>query len=100
MHSAVTGLTFTLGLIADKIVFRSLRREYIIRVNPKMSTQEVASYVTCEDFQYYWQRANERIQSSYSGPHFGHYKLPLLTVTYQPSTRRNYLCALLGGGVV
>ena len=40
----------------------------------KLSKEEVASYVTVDDFQYYWQRANERISSSYSGLHFGHYK--------------------------
>ena len=40
----------------------------------QMSKEEVASYVTVEDFQYYWQRANERISSSYSGLHFSHYK--------------------------
>jgi len=40
----------------------------------KMSKEDIATYVTAEDFQYYWQRANERISSSYSGLHFGHYK--------------------------
>ena len=40
----------------------------------KMSQEELATYVTVEDFQHYWQRANERISSSYSGLHFGHYK--------------------------
>ena len=40
----------------------------------KMSQEEVAAYVTVDDFQYYWQRANERISSSYSGLHFSHYK--------------------------
>ena len=40
----------------------------------KMSMDEVATYVTAEDYQFYWQRANERISSSYSGLHFGHYK--------------------------
>ena len=40
----------------------------------KMSQEQIATYVTAEDFQYYWQRANERISSSYSGLHFGHYK--------------------------
>ena len=39
-----------------------------------MGPEEVAKYVTVEDFQYYWQRADERIQSSYSRLHFGHYK--------------------------
>lgn len=40
----------------------------------RMTDEEVATFVTAEDFQYYWQRANERISSSYSGLHFGHYK--------------------------
>lgn len=40
----------------------------------KMSDEQIATFVTVEDFQYYWQRANERISSSYSGLHFGHYK--------------------------
>ena len=39
-----------------------------------MSKDEVSTYVTVEDFQHYWQKANERIFSSYSGLHFGHYK--------------------------
>lgn len=34
----------------------------------------MATYVTVEDFQYYWQHANERIPSLYSELHFGHYK--------------------------
>lgn len=40
----------------------------------KMLNKEVATYVTTEDFQDYWQTANERISSSFSGLHFGHYK--------------------------
>ena len=40
----------------------------------QMSGEEISTYVTVEDFQYYWQRANERISSSYSGLHYGHYK--------------------------
>ena len=40
----------------------------------KMSKEEVAMYVSTEDFQDYWQTANERISSSASGLHFGHYK--------------------------
>ena len=39
-----------------------------------MSKEDVSTYVTVEDFQHYWQKANERISSSYSGLHFGHYK--------------------------
>ena len=40
----------------------------------EMSADQIATYVTVEDFQYYWQRSNERISSSYSGLHNGHYK--------------------------
>jgi hypothetical protein len=38
-----------------------------------LSPQEVAIYVTPEDFQLFWQTARERTGSSYSGLHFGHY---------------------------
>ena len=40
----------------------------------KMPHKEMATYVTTEDFRDYWQTANERTSSSYSGLHFGHYK--------------------------
>ena len=39
-----------------------------------LSREQIASMVTAEDFRYYWQRVNERISSSYSKLHFGHYK--------------------------
>ncbi len=39
-----------------------------------LSPPEVATYVTVEDFQYFWQRAQERTRPLYSGLHFGHYK--------------------------
>jgi hypothetical protein len=38
---------------------------------------EVATYVTVEDYQYFWQRAHECTGSLYSGLHFGHYKAAL-----------------------
>ncbi len=38
---------------------------------------EVATYVTIEDFQYFWQRERERTGSLYSGLHCGHYKAVL-----------------------
>ena len=38
-----------------------------------LSPTEVATYVTLEDFQHFWQTARERTGSSYSGLHFGHY---------------------------
>ena len=40
----------------------------------KLSQEEAVTYVTSDDFQYYWQRPNEKISSSYSGLHFGHHK--------------------------
>jgi hypothetical protein len=36
--------------------------------------EEVVDFVSTTDFQSYWQHANEDIQSSKSGCHFGHYK--------------------------
>ena len=36
----------------------------------RMTDEEVATFVTAEGFQYYWQRVNERISSSYSRPTF------------------------------
>ena len=53
---------------ATKLLFEEAAITYAA-----MSNEEVATYVTVEDFQHYWQKANERISSSYSGLHFGHY---------------------------
>ena len=38
------------------------------------TTEEISTFVSTDDFQYFWQRADEFIQSSYSNVHFGHYK--------------------------
>ena len=38
----------------------------------QLSGKEVSGYVTVEDFQHYWQRANKQKSSSHSGLHFGH----------------------------
>ena len=38
-----------------------------------LSPSQVATYVTAEDFQHFWQHARERTGSSFSGLHFGHY---------------------------
>ncbi len=38
-----------------------------------LSPTKIATYVTVEDFQHFWQTARERTGSSYSGLHFGHY---------------------------
>ena len=39
-----------------------------------MSEEEVVDFVTTTDFQQFWLHADEEIQSSKSGIHFGHYK--------------------------
>jgi hypothetical protein len=44
------------------------------RVFSLKSTEEISNFVSTEDFQYFWSRADETIQSSYSHIHFGHYK--------------------------
>jgi len=54
---------------ATRLLFEEVAIVYK-EINPKT----LATYVTVEDFQYYWQQANERISSSYSGLHMGHYK--------------------------
>ena len=63
----------------------------------KMPAEEIATYVTVEDFQYYWQRANERVSLSYSGLHFGHYKAasfdPALSALHAAKLT---LCAKMG----
>ena len=38
------------------------------------STEEVCNFVTTDDYQFFWSKADEFIQSSYSNIHFGHYK--------------------------
>ncbi len=40
----------------------------------RLSKEEVVDFVSTTDFQSYWRHANEDIQSSKSGCHFGHYK--------------------------
>jgi hypothetical protein len=40
----------------------------------RLSKEEVVDFVSTTDFQPYWQHANEDIQSTKSGCHFGHYK--------------------------
>ena len=54
---------------ATKLLFQEVAHTYA-----ELTPRELATYVTVEDFQYYWQRTNERTSSSYSGLHFGHYK--------------------------
>ena len=54
---------------ATKLLFEEAAHTF-----SQLSADEVATYVTVEDFQFYWVKANERIQSSYSKLHFAHYK--------------------------
>lgn len=44
------------------------------RIFANKSTEEISNFVSTSDFQYFWKRADEFIQSSYSNVHFGHYK--------------------------
>lgn len=44
------------------------------KVFSNKSTEEISSFVATQDYQHYWSRADEFIQSSYSNIHFGHYK--------------------------
>ena len=44
------------------------------KVFSQRTTEEISTFVSTEDFQYYWRRADEFVQSSYSNIHFGHYK--------------------------
>jgi hypothetical protein len=48
-------------------------------------TEDIATFVQASDYQYFWKRADEFIQSSYSHIHFGHYKA---------AARDRYLSAL------
>ncbi len=53
---------------ATRLLFEEAAHTYV-----SLSPQEIAIYVTPEDFQLFWQTAHERTGSSYSGLHFGHY---------------------------
>jgi hypothetical protein len=53
---------------ATRLLFEEAAHTYA-----SLSPQEIAIYVTPEDFQLFWQTARERTGSSYSGLHFGHY---------------------------
>ena len=60
-------------------------RQEVSKIYNKMSTVELSSFVTAEDFQYSWKHVNKNIQSSHSGLHFAHYKA---------AAHCNYLSAL------
>jgi hypothetical protein len=53
---------------ATRLLFKEAAATYAA-----LSPTEVATYVTVEDFQHFWQTAREHTGSSYSGLHFGHY---------------------------
>ena len=53
---------------ATKMLLQECSKMYL-----SMSREEVATYVTAEDYQYYWKRVKEKTASSYSRLHFGHY---------------------------
>jgi endonuclease/exonuclease/phosphatase family metal-dependent hydrolase len=48
--------------------------EEIANIWRKMGEGEVSIAISTEDYQYYWKHVKERISSSISGLHFGHYK--------------------------
>ncbi len=52
-----------------KLLFQEARHIF-----HRLSKEEVVDFVLTTDSQSYWQHANEDIQSSKSGCHFGHYK--------------------------
>jgi hypothetical protein len=47
--------------------------EEVLATYKALSPTKVATYVTPEDFNLFWQTAKKRTSSSYSGLHFGHY---------------------------
>ncbi len=54
--------------LATRLLF-----EEAVHTYKAQSPTEIATYVTPEDFQHFWQTAREQTGSSYSGLHFGHY---------------------------
>ena len=44
------------------------------RIFTLKTIEEVCNFVTTDDYQFFWSREDEFIQSSYSNIHFGHYK--------------------------
>jgi hypothetical protein len=53
---------------ATRLLFKEASHTYAI-----LAPMEIATYVTVEDFQHFWQTARERTGLSFSGLHFGHY---------------------------
>jgi hypothetical protein len=58
----------------DMDVYTKLLLQEARVIFSKLSEEEVSDFVSTTDFQSYWKYANEDIQSSESGYHFGHYK--------------------------
>ena len=54
--------------------YTKLLRQEVHHIFSRMSKEEVVDFVTTTDFQQFWLHADEEIQSSKSGIHFGHYK--------------------------
>ena len=52
---------------ATKLLLEEVSITYL-----KISPDDIAIYITVDNLQYYWQRANKRISSSFSGLHVGH----------------------------
>ena len=48
--------------------------EEVVITYQELSKEEVATYVSVDNFQHYWQTVYEHTSSSYIGLHFGHYK--------------------------
>ncbi len=53
---------------------KKILQEAHFTFSQKMSGIEIATMITTEDFQNYWQRVDERTLSSFSGVTFSHYK--------------------------
>ena len=47
--------------------------EECARMYQSMSPSEIATFLTVDDYQYYWKKVKERTSSSYCRLHFGHY---------------------------
>ncbi len=54
--------------LATRLLFEEVAATYAT-----LSPTKIATYVSVEDFQHFWQTARECTGSSYSGLHFGHY---------------------------
>jgi hypothetical protein len=53
---------------------KKILQEAHLTFSQKMSKIEIATMITMEDFQNYWQQVDERTLSSFSGVTFSHYK--------------------------